>query len=180
MTESLRRSGRVSEARERSAVTVSTPNEQVFGEVRGQREVRIWFAPGHYQRVTTARLQDELGALARLLFAAGLKDANRVFRQVTGRDAVRRSPVSPGDVEYDRRLREMEASGESDDGSVRVTAIGQPNHSVQIVAGAPDRVSQEQFEASCAQAANRLIADTEQQAARAKWEIFDPLPGLSL
>lgn len=175
-----RRTGRLAEAIERSVVSAHTPNEQVFGEVRGEREIRVWLAPGHYARVTTPTLQQELASLARLLFAAARRNNSRTFEQVTGRYLVDEPPIAPKDVAYAEALRELAAEGVSDDGSVRVTAIGQQNYAVHIAPGTLDRLGQPQFQEACGQAANRLLADTERQAARLRWRIYEPLPGITV
>ena len=50
--------------------------------------------------------------------------------------------------------------------------MGQQEYVVQVKSGVLDRVSQSQMEASVAQAANRMLAETEQKAAAARWEIY--------
>lgn len=104
---------------------VTLPNEQVSGEVRGQRQVSIRLAPGHYERVTTTKLQSELASLARLLFARGLRERQIAVKEVTGRVLTRRTRIGSRGSAYAQALRELAAEGESDDGTVRVTSVGQ-------------------------------------------------------
>ncbi|CAN5529353.1 hypothetical protein BH11ACT8_BH11ACT8_21420 [soil metagenome] len=170
----------VAEAIGVSSVTVHTPNEQVFGSATGQRDVQVWFAPGHYQRVATGKLAEELATLARLLMVAGLRDNARITAAVTGHDLTERVPLGRRAEAYDRFLRELTVEAASDDGTVSVTAVGQLSFVVRIEPGTLDRVPQEVFEASCGQAATRLVAETEIAAARARWETFEPIPGVSL
>jgi len=157
---------------------VTLPNGQISGEVRGQRHVSIRLAPGHYERVTRAKLQSELAGLARLLFARGLREREIAVKEVTGRVLTRKARIGRRGTAYARALRELAAEGASDDGTVRVTSIGQQNYAVEIAPGTLDRVPQGEFEARCGQAADRLLADTEAKAGRARVEIFEPLQGL--
>ena len=79
------------------------------------------------------------------------------------------------------RLETLAAEGRSDDGTVQVTSVGQVSYAVSIVPGILDRVPQQTFEASCGQvSANRLLVDVELQAAAARWEIYEPIPGVVL
>jgi len=163
-----------------AAFTVHLPNERVFGEVHGQRHVRIRLAPGHYEQVSGAKLSTELANLARLLFARGLRERQIAVKEVTGRTLSPKIRIGRRGTAYARALRELAAEGESDDGTVRVTSVGQQNFVVEIAPGTLDRIPQERFEANCGQAADRLLADTEAQAARARVEVFEPLPGVRL
>jgi DNA-binding protein YbaB len=159
---------------ERSEVTVTTPNGQVTATVRGQREVTVRFAPGFYATCSTAKLQENLQAAARLLFAAARREHLEQIRAFTGRDDVesRPDPQTPRDHDYYARLAELVAEGESDDGLVSVSAVGQQHYVVRVTPGVLDRVPQEQVEAACAQAADRMLAETERKAAAARWEIY--------
>jgi hypothetical protein len=163
-----------------AAFTVHLPNERVNGEVRGQRHVTIRLAPGHYEQVGSAKLCTELANLARLLFARGLREREIAVKEVTGRTLRPRIRIGRRGTAYAQALRELAAEGESDDGTVRVTAVGQQNFVVEIAPGTLDRLSQQEFEANCGQAADRLLADTEAKAARARVEIFEPLPGVRI
>lgn len=159
-------------------VTVSTPNEQVFGEVRGERRVKVWFAPGHYEQVAPSRLEQELATVARLLFAGALREHATAQTEVTGRVFERRIPLGRRDKEYAAALGELAAEGTSQDGSVTVRAVGQQDYAVTIAPGALDRLSEESFRLACTEAAEALLADTEQQAAAARVRIFEMLPGV--
>ena len=165
---------------ESSTVSVHTPNELVFGEARGEREVRVWFAPGHHQQVSTRKLEDELATLARLLFVAGVGEHGVALKEATGRTFINRPMIGRRDVAYVERLETLAAEGRSDDGTVQVTSVGQVSYAVPIVPGTLDRAPQQTFEASCGQAANRLLVDVELQAAAARWEIYEPIPGVVL
>lgn len=157
--------------------TVQLPSGRIFGEVRGQRHVRVRLAPGHYDQVSTSQLCGELANLARLLFARGLRERQLAIKEVTGRTVERPVRFGRRGAAYAKALAELVAEGESDDGTVRVGSVGQQHYTVTIEPGALRRLSQEQFEASCGQAADRLLVDTETKAGRARVEIFDPLPG---
>jgi len=163
---------------ERSEVTVTIPNGHVTATVRGERDVTVGFAPGFYATCSTVQLQDNLQTVARLLFAAARREHLEQIRAFTGRDDVesRPEPQTPQDHDYYARLAELFAEGESDDGLVSVSAVGQQQYVVRVKPGVLDRVPQAQMEASCAQAANRLLAETEQRAAAARWEIYMASP----
>jgi len=161
---------------ERSEVTVTTPNGNVTATVRGERDVTVGFAPGFYATCSTVQLQDNLQTVARLLFVAARREHLEQIRAFTGRDAdemqSRPEPQTPRDHDYYTRLAKLCAEGESDDGLVSVSAVGQQEYVGRVKPGGLDRVPQAQMEASCAQAANRMLAETEQKAAAARWEIY--------
>ena len=102
------------------------------------------------------------------------------LKEATGRTFINRPMIGRRDVAYVERLETLAAEGRSDDGTVQVTSVGQVSYAVSIVPGTLDRVPQQTFEASCGQAANRLLVDVEQQAAAARWEIYEPMPGVVL
>lgn len=160
--------------------TVSTPNEKFWAEVRGERSVRVWFAPGVYETTSTSEMERGLTTLARLLWAAGRKDHLAYLTRTTGQLVTGRQVVEDADdAAYYDRLERLAAEGVSHDGSVRVTAVGQQHHAVTVEPGTLSRLSEEAFAAACGQAAEALIEDTERQAAQARWEVYmgTPLPG---
>lgn len=163
-----------------TTVTVHTPNEQVFGSVVGLRDVRVWFAPGYYQRTAATVLEQNLAALAKLLFVAGVRERGRVSTEVSGQEFTRRIVLGHRAETYDAFLRDLTVEVVSADGSLTVTAVGQSSYAVRITPGTLERVPQEVFEASCGEVATRLVAETEVLAARARWETFDPIPGITL
>jgi len=173
-------SNRLQRRIEDSIVTVSTPNDLVHAEARGEREVRVWFAPGHYQRANPAQLERDLATVARLLFAAGLAEHARAQTEVTGRRFERRIPLGRQDKEYAEALATLAAEGRSEDGSVTVSAVGQQGYSVTIAPGTLDRLDEQTFRMHCTQAAEALLVDTEQKAALARVRIYQPIPGVSL
>lgn len=165
---------------EQATFTVRLPNEQVSGEVRGQRHVTVRLAPGHYEKVSQAKLCTELANLARLLFARGLRERAIAFKEVTGHTLSPKIRIGSRGTAYAQALRELAAEGESDDGTIRVSAVGQQNFAVAIAPGTLRRLTQQQFEANCGQAADRLLVDTEAQAARARVRIYEPLRGVRI
>lgn len=167
---------------EDSVVTVSTPNERVFAEVRGERHVKVWFAAGHYDGVSSSRLEQELATVARLLFAAGLREHERVNRETASGvgQYERRIALGRRDKEYAEALATLAAEGRSEDGSVTVSAVGQQGYAVTIAPGTLDRLDEQSFRWHCTQAAEALLAETEQKAALARVRIYQPLPGVTV
>jgi hypothetical protein len=122
-------------------------------------------------------MRENLQNAARLLFAAARRDHLDQLRAATGQDVEGRpDPQTQQDREYYARLAELFAEGESDDGVVSVSSVGQQNYVVSVTPGVFDRVPQERFEASCAQAADRLLAEVERKAAALRWEVYMGTP----
>ncbi len=166
-------SGELAERIAQSVARATTPNEMVFGEVWGEREVRIGFAPGHYHRASTVQMAGDLTKLARLLFVAARKEHNAQLMAYAGRLPEGRPALLSGrDAEYFGGLDALVVTGVSDDGSVSVTATGQQHYAVEIQPGALDRLSEEQFCWAVGQAANRLIATTEREARALRWRVY--------
>jgi len=161
---------------DRTEVHTVSPNEQVFVTMTGDRDIRVSFAPGYYERATRQQLVEQLQRTARQAFI----DRTRAFFAELGRDrgtTVRpsRSIVTPRDAEYWRRLDALEATGSSSDGAVSGVLVGSEHLTVLIAPGTRDRLDATAFAAAASEAATRLLADHLAQAMQVKLDVY--LPG---
>ena len=161
---------------ERSEVTVTTPNCNVTATVRGEATCPSASPPASMRPATPCSCRTTCRPSRACCFAAARREHLEQIRAFTGRDAdeveSRPEPQTPQDHDYYTTLAELYAEGESDDGLVSVSAVGQQEYVARVKPGVLDRVPQDQMETSCAQAANRLLAETEQKAAAARWQIY--------
>jgi hypothetical protein len=150
-------------------VTVSTPDETCFGELRGRTGVRVWFAPGYYQYSDAGRLQQKLAQVGRLLYVAHMKEYWDAMSEAWGR------PMSEAPAEESRfnaLAREIESEGVSDDGIVNVRAIGMYQWAVTLPANVTSKVSEEEFSRAAQQAGERVLVDHLAKMKQVKFHLY--------
>ncbi|MCW2792704.1 MAG: hypothetical protein JWO76_1802 [Nocardioides sp.] len=164
----------LSEAVRSMRVSVSTPNGQVLGEVRGRYEVVVRFEPGYAERVGETELAGQVQRLGRLLFAhraAAYEELKRAILQPS------RSPrPRPGGETYERAYDALSVTGESRDGSVHVTVGGLRSWVVHIDPGAIERLGGEGVARATSEAANDLVARVVTEIKRLRLEHFGRRP----
>lgn len=161
---------------EETEVHTVSPNEQIFVVVRGDRDVRVSFAPGYYERARRDQLIEQLQRTARVAFL----DRTNAFFDLISRDrgtTVRpsRSIVNARDADYWRRLDELEVSAGTPGGELSATLLGSQHLSVTIAPGVMERHSAESFAAIASQVATELLRDHLAKAMQIKLDVY--LPG---
>jgi hypothetical protein len=135
-------------------VRVSTPNEQLFGEVRGWYEVRVAILAGYAERVGDQETARQLTQLARLLFAARQREYRALVEEHLSPPVV---PLSGRAKEFRERQDATMVEGISADGAVSVTSVGLNSFHVSLVRGTADRIGSAGIAADATEAANQLV-----------------------
>src|SRR5262245_11349524 len=69
----------ITERVERMVVRVSSPSGSVSAQIHGRNDVQIFFALGYYQRAEEHDLESQLTQVARLLWAARMREYNAII-----------------------------------------------------------------------------------------------------
>jgi hypothetical protein len=128
----------------------------VVGEVTGWYDVRITFADGYPERVGETELGLQVQRLARLLFAARMSAYNRIVEEHLPQPVL---PVTDQDRAYDADVERLESTGQSGDGSVRISGIAMTQWAVHIRPGLVDGVGGERVAELVTEAANAFVRD---------------------
>ncbi|WP_151083234.1 hypothetical protein [Nocardioides cynanchi] len=137
-------------------VSATTPNGQVAGEVNGWYDVRITCAAGYPERVGEAELAAQVERLARLLFAARMATYNRLVEEHLPQPVL---PLSDQDRAYEEDVSALASTGESSDGSIRISGVAMTHWTVHIRPGLVDGVGGERVAALVTEAANAFVRD---------------------
>ncbi|MDX6360162.1 MAG: hypothetical protein QOH37_3216 [Nocardioidaceae bacterium] len=137
-------------------VSATTPNGQVVGEVTGWYDVRITFADGYPERVGEAELALQVQRLARLLFAARMSAYHAIVEEHLPQPVL---PVTDQDRAYEADVERLESTGQSGDGSVRISGIAMTQWAVHIRPGLTDGVGGARVAELVTEAANAFVRD---------------------
>ena len=135
-------------------VRVHTPSEQVFAGIDGWYDVWVSVAAGHGERVGEARLEAEIGQVARLLFAARTREYYRLYELHLRADplALRRNRERIHDA-----FESRSASGRSPGGEVELFTVGMQSFTVSIAPGTLDRLGSHGVGEACTHAGRALM-----------------------
>ena len=168
----------ITERVERMLVRVQSPSGSVSAELHGNDDVRVWFAPGFYQRADRHEMQTQLEQAARLLWAARVTEYQRILSDEYEQPMAERSPVGRLDTEFSQRREALVAQGESDDGHIAITVRGMRDWRVELTADALRALREDEFTAGVVFAARKLIADQLAKILQLRVSTYDP--GLTL
>jgi len=157
----------------RLQITVAAPAGDIGAELNADNEVAIFFTRGSYGRYDEDRLERQLAQMARLLWVEWKRAVEEATRAEEVGYTMRLDP--PPRTERDAAFRSgrdaYTASGECDDGSVRVSARGMTEWSVRLRPGTLASTSETEFTRAASLAARRLIEHQIQgmMALRHEW-----------
>jgi hypothetical protein len=160
----------------------TSPNGGLSARITARTDVRVSVEPNFYAHATATDLERQAVALARLLLADANRDYYRALSQHQGRLVTGTViPTRDEDRDYYAALGRLAPSGRSSDGAVELTCLGMQHFAVTVDPSAKASMSAEQMANAMSEAANRMLADQEQQAARLRWDIYigTPIPGLA-
>jgi len=148
-------------------VSVSTPNEQVFGEMTGWYDVRIWIAPGYAERVGDRELATQFTRVARLLLTARMREYRRLLEQYLQPNP---QPLSASRRAFREGLDVTTVTGSGADGAIEVVSVGLAEWTVTVAPGTVERLGGELLGVEATRAANRLVDAWLDTIARMKAE----------
>ncbi|MCD4535797.1 hypothetical protein LRP67_17040 [Nocardioides sp. cx-169] len=142
------------EAAARIELEVMTPNEQLFGRLRGKYDVTITIAPGFAERAGDRETAVQLGRLCRLIFLHRAQRLRRVEEETMQPGPP--EPPSAKDLEFQRRYEELTVSETSSDGTMTLTVVGLSNWTWDIASGTVDRRGSDGVAANATEVANAV------------------------
>lgn len=147
-------------------------------ELSNGTDVRLRMAPGWYERCTEHELEQRLGNLARLLWAARTREYWATIAEVTGDHAIGEDkPISPRDLEFAEARDALVAQGGSVDGRIAISVTGLRRWTVRIASGTVRALDERAFAAAVGQAAADLIQDQFRKIAELRHRIYGDWEG---
>jgi hypothetical protein len=141
-------------------VTSTSPDGQIAGVLRNRTEVFIAFRPGSYGRYSESVLADQLGALARLLWAGRTREYYAALSEAFGETITGESPaISERDRYYRAAREELVAEGLSSDGLVYVGVQGMRTWAVRVAEGTIRELDEHEFATRVYEASHAMIND---------------------
>ncbi|MGH3623086.1 MAG: hypothetical protein ACRDQ5_15040 [Sciscionella sp.] len=134
-------------------VRVRVPGTEIEAELRNRTDVTISFGESVYEFLTERFLERYLASLARLLYAAWLRE----YRAAIDDSALDVAPHDQRDYEFLDARSEIESSGASSDGRITFSAVGMQDISVEIIPGTLREMTEDQFAARTKEAVTVLI-----------------------
>ncbi|MFL6126064.1 hypothetical protein [Actinophytocola sp.] len=149
-------------------VRARMPGVDIEVELRDRTDVRISFGESVYGFLTENRLQYYLAGLARLLYAAWL----RQYRAAIDDSALDVDPHDRRDHEFLDARAAVESGGASTDARIVITAVGMREIEVRIAPGTVRKLTEDQFSARTAEAVTALIQDHLSQVRALKTRFY--------
>jgi hypothetical protein len=149
----------ISERVDSMVVRATSPGGSVTAVVRGLDHIEVSFAPGFYQRASTAEIETHMEQAARVLWANRMREYRAILDDETTGLVIDAPPASRQDELFYEGRDNLVAEGVSFDGKVKVTARGMRDWTVRVAPGAIDELREHEMTAAAAQAAQALIRD---------------------
>lgn len=157
-------------------VRASAPAGDIVAELHNRTEVNLSFAPGSYHRYRRngrQELERQLAALAKLLWAARMREYYRALSEALEETVAGEArPVSRRDMDYYAGREHVVAEGHSSDGRLHLMVRGMQTWTVQIANGTLEALTAEQFAEHVRAAAGELIRDQFAKIRELKQEFY--------
>jgi hypothetical protein len=153
---------------------VQAPSGSVSAEMRGRNDVVVSFAPGFYYRADEHEMQWQLEQLAKLLWAAWMREYQRILSDEHQQTIQESRPVSQQDYEFFEKRSNLTADGRSSDGRIHVAVRGMQEWTVQVAPDAMSTLREDEFLSQVAVAARELIGDQRAKIRELKVTTYDP------
>ncbi|GIG91240.1 hypothetical protein [Plantactinospora endophytica] len=163
---------RLGERIDMMVVTASTPDRSISAELFDRDQVVLRFEPGYYRRVDEHALENQLAALARILWAHRMREYYAILSdladtQITGEPM----PRNEAQVEFLERRDDITARGVSGDGRISISVTGMQQWKVHIQEGTLHRLPESGFTQAVREAVKQLLDDQMRQITVLKLEL---------
>lgn len=149
---------------ESEIVKTVSPNEQIFVDIHGNRDVQVSIDDGYYARYSAAEFQTQFARTLRLAFVNRTKAFFALRSEIAG------THVHPGSTlvnehmaDFYRRRDELAVEGCSSDESVELTAVGMRQFAVIVAPGTWGDLELATFEHCVSEACTALMHDQIQK-----------------
>jgi hypothetical protein len=132
---------------------VRVPGTEIEAELRNRTDVTISFGESVYEFLDERGLKRSFASLARLLYAAWLRE----YRAAIEDSALDVAPHDQRDYDFLDARSAIESSGASGDGRISFSAVGMQDITVEIVPGTVRELTENQFAVRTKEAVTILI-----------------------
>jgi hypothetical protein len=164
----------ITERVESILVRVEAPSRSVSAEMHGRNHVIVSFAPGFYYRADEHEMQWQLEQLAKLLWAAWMREYQRIISDEHQQTIQESRPVSQQDYEFFEKRSNLVAEGRSSDGRIHLAVRGMKDWKVRVAPDAMTTMREDEFASQVAVAARELIGDQRAKIRELKVTTYDP------
>lgn len=156
--------GRLAERLDNIRVRVREPGAEIEAELSSRNNITLSFGESVYEFVSERYLEGALPRLARLLFVGWLRE----YRAAIAETELNIEPNDQHDLNFRNERGEIESSGESSDGRVRLSAVGMNEFIARIKRGTVRELREREFVARFREAAAALLEDYRAQVRELK------------
>jgi hypothetical protein len=165
----------ITERVESMVVRVSSPSGSVSAQLQGRNDVQVFFAPGYYHRTDQHDLESQLTQVAKLLWAARMREYQYIILDEYREQAVLEAkPVSRQDFEFYERRDALVAEGQAASGRIQLSVRGMRDWKVRISADVLRDMREDEFAGALGVAARELIGDQLDKVRELKVQTYDP------
>ncbi len=136
-------------------VRVRAPGVEIVAELRNRTDITISFGESVYEFLNERGLERHLAGLARLLYAAWLRE----YRAAIAVSLLDVSPRDQRDHDFLDARSKLESTGASSDGRITFSTVGLRDMSARIVPGTVRALTEDQFAMRTKEAVARLIQE---------------------
>lgn len=156
--------GYLAERLDKIRVRVRAPGTEIEAELSSRNNITLSFGESVYAFISERYLEHALASVARLLFVGWLRE----YRAVIDDTELNIDPKDQHDLNFRDERREIESSGESSDGRVRLSVIGMNDFTARIQRGTVRELREREFVARVREASTALIGDYRAQVRELK------------
>ncbi|MQA10151.1 MAG: hypothetical protein GEU98_16675 [Pseudonocardiaceae bacterium] len=136
-------------------VHVRAPGADIEAELRNRTNITLSFGESVYDFASESALESALTSIARLLWTGWQCQ----YRAAIDETDLNIDPDDQHDLNFFAERDEIEATVESSDGRIRISAVGMENFSVRITPGTVREISEGEFTANVTEASTKLIQE---------------------
>ena len=156
--------GRLAERLDNIRVRVRAPGADIEAELSARNTITLSFGESVYEFIRERYLEHALASLARLLFAAWLRE----YRAAIADTGLNIDPKDQHDLNFRDERQEIRSSGESSDGRITLSTVGMNDFTARITRGTVRDLREREFVALVEEAAAALLADYRAQVRELK------------
>lgn len=149
-------------------VRVSAPGADIAAELRNRGEFGLYFGESVYEFIDERFLEHSLASMARLLYAGW----QREYMDAISDTNLNVLPEDQHDFNFRDEVRAIEASGQSSDGRITISAVGMDDFTVQIKSGTVRELGEAEFATGASEAASLLLQRHEEQATQLQMQYY--------
>ena len=155
------------------AVEVWSPDGKIGAEARGKHQISVWFAPRCFRTYREPALEHQLAQLATLVWTRYRRAYTEIVDAFLGATGRPEQPSERDDRLFQERLRQLEVTGVSPGGWVRLRSRALVDWEVALTPGAVRSLTEQEFLAELGSAVHELMSDYQARVILLTDEVYD-------